>query len=129
MDGQTPLYAKNPGDYYYRNLRFSSLALEIICCSALFTNLKPHEVARVLRGATDQIHDLSNVQASDIRGCFFQMLDSDYPIYRYWSHTHPNDTQDAVDPLLRYFDDTQITLWFESDWDSERQIARPMWGR
>ncbi|MCJ1426304.1 hypothetical protein MMC29_004207 [Sticta canariensis] len=129
MDGYPPLYPKSRGDYYCGNLRFSNLALEIICCSALFTSLQPHEVAIVLRGAADQIHDLSSVQESEVRACFFQMLDESHPVYLCWSHTDPGQTRHYIPPLLRAFDDVQIQIPWECDWDSERHIATPMWDR
>ena len=129
MDGDCREYPVSLWDYYFGNLPFSNLALDVICCSALFTSLQPSTVARLFQSATNLSGDLLNVQTADVRGCFFQLVDENHPKYLYWSHVHPNRTQAYTAPLIMAFDNIQFPIPLECDWDPEQEIARPRWYR
>ena len=127
MDGYPRVYPFSLEDYYFGNIPFSNLALDVICCSVLFTSLEPNTLAQLFQGATNLNGDLSNVQTADVRGCFFQMVDENHPKYLYWSHVHPSRTETYNAPLFTAFGYIEFPVSFECDWDSERGIARPKW--
>lgn len=139
MNGQYPLVPKNPGEFYLGSIRFSDEALGLICCCALFTNLTPLTVARVFRGehrgnnSYSQItnnNDLSNVQDSEVRDCFFKMLDDHHPIYQRWVRTHPVHpltNRLAIDRTLAPIEDAGVDYKLTYKWDQGKQTLRPNW--
>ena len=138
MDGWPPLVPKKSGEFYYGNIRFSNEALNLICCCAFFSTIIPTTVASLFQGGLKNNHlypqitnnrDLSNVQASEVQGCFFKMLDSQHPIYLEWSKMHPLFDRSIVNCVLRLFKDSEVQFSLDYDWDQERKTLSPMWPR
>lgn len=138
MDGRPPIFPKNSWEFHYGNIRFSNEALNLICCCAFFSTIKPITVAWLFQGklCNNHLHpqftnnrDLSNVQASEVHGCFFKMLDNHHPIYLRWSAIHPLFDQPTINHMLRPFEDAEVRFRFDYDWDQEKKKLRSTWGR
>ncbi|MCJ1425206.1 hypothetical protein MMC29_003094 [Sticta canariensis] len=121
MADQPPLSAKNSGDFHYANQqRFSDQALDLICCCALFTTLDTLAVSSFFHG---------DVQASEIRACFYKMVDDNHPIYLHWSHTHPLDHLRAINHILEPIERAEMDYTFQYHWHRQTRHAIPYWGR
>lgn len=129
MDGESPLFPKYSGEFYYANKRFSDQALDFICCCALFTTLNTVAVSWFFQGETTSNRDLFDVQASEIRGCFYKMVDNNHPIYLQWSRTHPLDNRRAIEYILEPLEHAEMSFGFQYEWHRQRQAAIPNWSR
>lgn len=79
---------KTPGSYYYGTRRFSDDAIDLICCCGLLTEYTPYELESLFTGRLNANYhylDLSDVPASEIRHCFYQMYDGSHDRYLEWS--------------------------------------------
>lgn len=139
---------KIPNDYYYGTRRFSDDALHFICCCALFSTYDSNLVARFLRGDLDKNHsislenhalsnkppitqnpDLRGVEGSEVRGCFFQMLDNNHEIYQQWSHTNPEITVATVNEMVQPLKDAGESHIDVQRWNAAEEISKPIWKR
>ena len=146
--GTAPLVAKKPDEYYYGTRRFPDDALHLICCCALFSSYGPKLLARFFRGELNEESpgplgntnlnnglpitrnpDRSNVRGSELRGCIFQMLDNNHPIYEYWSHQHPNASVAIVNQMVQPLKDAGESHMDVQRWNVVDGIAEPIWTR
>lgn len=143
-----PLIDKKPGDYYYGTRRFSDDTLHLICCCGLFSTYGPNLVARLFRGDFNERipillenndlsnkpqitrnPDLSNIQGSEVRGCFFQMLDNNHAIFQQWSHEDRSTLVPKVNKMVQVFKDAGESHMFVQCWNDNEGMAIPVWKR